>query len=67
VKLADKLRPHVAAIEAASAAGDGMARNIISLYRMHMTCPGDPGAPALCEATFNDWMKERRCPSDLAE
>lgn len=57
--LADKLRPHVAAIQMAASGGDAKAQQIVSLYKMHCACPNDPGAPALCEATFDDWMKER--------
>lgn len=58
--LADKLRPHVRDIAKAADSGDKRALQIIQLYRMHQSCPNDPGAPALCEATFDDWMKERR-------
>lgn len=57
--LADRLRPHVPAIVADAKAGDGRATQIITLYEMHRACPSDPGAPALCEATFEDWLKER--------
>lgn len=57
--LADKLRPHVEDIKKASAEGDEKATEIITLYQMHVACPQDPGAPALCEATFNDWLKKR--------
>lgn len=55
--LADKLKPYVAVIEAAAAAGDLGAKQIITLYQMHVRQPSDPGAPALCEAAFNDWRK----------
>lgn len=55
--LADKLRPHVKDIKQAALAGDGAAQNIITLYQMHVACPADPGAPALCEAAFDEWMR----------
>jgi hypothetical protein len=55
--LADKLRPQVLAIKDAAAAGDKGAQNIIKLYQMHVRCPSDPGAPALCEAAFDEWVK----------
>lgn len=61
--LADKIRPHVKDIVAAHKAGDESATQIITLYEMHCRSPYDPGAPALCEATFDDWMKARSGPS----
>ncbi len=57
--LADKLRPHVKDIIAAADDGDKKAAEIISLYRMHQSCPRDPGAPALCEAAFMEWLKSQ--------
>ena len=57
--LADKLRPYVEAIKADASMGGRLAYQIISLYQMHVSCPADPGAPALCEAVFDDWKKER--------
>lgn len=60
MSLADTLRPHVAAIKDAAAAGDAKAAQIISLYRMHCSSPSDPGAPALCKATFDDWIATRK-------
>lgn len=64
--ITSRLKPHVADI-VADAAGDDerlsrMAQQIISLHRMHVSCPRDPGAPALCEAAFNEWVAARgRC------
>ena len=55
--LADKLRPHVADLQAAARKGDATAKQVISLYQMHLRCPSDPAAPALCEVTFDDWRK----------
>lgn len=63
--LADKLRPHVPAIELAASHGDAGAREIITLYQMHCACPSDPGAPALCEAAFDNWIK--RPPSSAGK
>ena len=57
--LADKLRPYVDDIIADAEDGDKCAVQIIQLYRMHYVSPNDPGAPALCEAFFADWLKER--------
>jgi len=62
--LADKLRPFVAALKEASAAGDKRAAEVITLYRMHCACPSDPAAPALCEAAFNDWLKQQKETDD---
>jgi hypothetical protein len=67
VSLIEKLRPHVKAIEAARAAGDRNALQIIVLYEMHRICPTDPGASALCEATFDDWMCSRASQSTNGE
>ena len=58
--LADKLKPHVDAIKASAKSGNPRAQEIIQLYRMHCDCPSDPGAPALCEAAFEGWLKEAR-------
>ncbi len=57
MSLADTLRPHVQAIQSAAKNGDMKAQQIINLYGMHCRCPSDPGAPALCQAAFDDWMK----------
>lgn len=57
--LGEKLKPHVPAVIAAHRAGDKAATQIITLYNMHVRCPADPGAPALCEAAFDEWMKSR--------
>ena len=55
--LADKLKPHVPAIQRDAANGNARAMEIINLYKMHCACPADPGAPALCEAAFDEWRK----------
>ena len=52
--LTERLRPHVQAIENAAQGGDEKARQIITLYGMHMRSPQDPGAFTLCEAAFDD-------------
>ena len=57
--LTERLRPHVGDIISAAQAGDAGAKQIITLHRMWMASPRDPGAPALCEAAFDDWMKGR--------
>jgi hypothetical protein len=57
--LGDRLKPHVPAIEADAKAGNADAQQIISLYQMHVTCPHDPGAPALCAAAFDAWLRKR--------
>jgi hypothetical protein len=53
--LTEMLRPHVAELKRQSDAGDESARQVITLYQMYVRCPGDPGAPALCEEAFNAW------------
>lgn len=54
--LTEKLRPHVARIVTAASDGDEKAQQVINLYQMHVRSPQDPGARALCEATFDDWV-----------
>lgn len=54
--LAEKLKPYVSQIIASAAKGNGKAQMVISLYNMHRACPSDPGAPALCEMMFRDWL-----------
>jgi hypothetical protein len=56
-RLTEKLRPHVLQILADAERGNRKAQQIIDLHRMHCACPGDPGAPALCEAAFDDWRR----------
>jgi hypothetical protein len=36
------------------------AKQIIMLYRMHVSCPTDPGAIGLCSAAFQEWLNERK-------
>ena len=59
MSLADKLRPHVPEIQSQARGGNEKAARIIDLYQMHVACPSDPGAPALCEAAFDEWMKSK--------
>ncbi len=61
--LADKLKPYVPAIIDAADSGNAGARQIIQLYRLHCACPSDPGAPALCEAALDDWIKSTQVKS----
>ncbi|MEK1908205.1 MAG: hypothetical protein AAAB13_20725 [Pseudomonas sp.] len=61
--LADKIKPYVREIVNAHEAGDIQATQIIRYYEMHRDCPGDPAAPAFCEAAFDDWMKSRKAGS----
>lgn len=57
--ITDKLRPHVDAIKKSASLGNEKAQAIINLYTLHCACPSDPGAPALCEVAFNDWMRAK--------
>ena len=57
MNLADKLKPHVSAIQRDAANACPRAMEIINLYTMHRTSPADPAAPALCEAAFDEWRK----------
>lgn len=57
--LTERLRPYVDELNAARDAGDQMAISVVSLYHLYVACPRDLGAPALCEAAFNDWLKRR--------
>lgn len=65
--LADDLRPHVAEIVDAAASGNALAQSIIDTYRMHCASPGDPGAPALCQAYFTEWLKAKGAATDQAK
>lgn len=58
--LTELLRPHVSALKSDAAAGDGKAKQVIDLYRLHCSAPQDPGAPALCRAAFDEWIRRRR-------
>lgn len=58
--LADKLRPYVEELKAEAGLGGPLATQIITWYEMHRTCPGDPGAPVVCEQYFNEWLGKRR-------
>lgn len=58
-ELTELLRPHVGAIQQAAMAGNHHAQEVMSLYKMHCSCPSDPGAPALCRAAFEAWQKEK--------
>ena len=58
-----KLKPHVKEIQA-DVTGDDVelkkhAAAIINLHGLHVKCPGDPAAPALCEAAFDEWKAAR--------
>ena len=57
--LTEKLRSYVEEIKFEAKLGNIKAQQIIKLYRMHCDCPNDQGAFALCEATFDDWIKNR--------
>ncbi len=57
--LVEVLTPHVSDIMADAEQGNVRAQEIITLYRMWQKCPGDPAAPELCRATFEDWLKKR--------
>jgi hypothetical protein len=57
--LTAKLRPHVDALKADAAAGDKDAQGVIRWYQMHCRCPGDPGAPVICEKAFEAWQQRR--------
>jgi len=59
MSLADKLRLYVDELRADAKRGDQVAERVVTLYRMHCSCPSDPGAPALCEAAFDEWKSNR--------
>lgn len=58
--LQKRLEPHVTPIlvDAANPTrkNHAKAKQIIDLYRLHLACPSDPGAPGLCEAAFEEWL-----------
>ena len=55
--LSDKIKPFVQRIIDDANKGNAEAQQIITLHRMHVSCPSDPAAPALCEAAFDEWKK----------
>lgn len=57
--LADKIKPYRDELISAHNAGDESATQVIKLYQMHCASPSDPGAPALCEAAFDEWLEAR--------
>lgn len=63
MNITETLRPHVPAISEDLRSHDDQLRKhaaaIVNLHRMHVDCPGDPTAPALCESAFLGWMKRR--------
>lgn len=67
MNLNDQIAPHAEAIKRDATAGNTAAKNIIALHRMWVACPSDPGAPALCEAAFKDWLKRAREYEERAE
>lgn len=56
--ITSRIKPYVNAIKSAANDGDTKALQIISLHRMHVACPSDPGAIGLCEAAFDDWLRQ---------
>ena len=60
--LTEKLRPWVERLLEAAGNGDAGATQVIELYRLYCDCPTDPGAPALCNAAFDDWLRARGEP-----
>lgn len=57
--LTERLRPHVATLTAEAMLGDQQAQQVIDLYQLHVAAPQDPGAPALCHAAMDEWLKRR--------
>jgi hypothetical protein len=60
VDLCTRIRPYHTEITKSAHDGNQKAKQIISLYRMYVSCPSDPGARGLCRAIFDDWLKERK-------
>lgn len=56
--LADTLRPYVEKIKMDCAHGCAIAKHVIDTYHLHVSCPGDPAAPALCQAAFDEWRRK---------
>lgn len=61
--ITETLRPHVPAISQDLRSDDEQLRKhaaaVVNLHTMHVDCPGDPAAPALCTSAFWEWMKRR--------
>jgi len=55
--LTEKLRPHVEEIKHSAREGNDHAIAVIILYGMHISCPSDLGAVALCEQACEDWLR----------
>lgn len=58
--LSDRIKPYATEITRSAAAGNVRAKEVISLYRMHVNCPTDPGAVGLCTAAFDEWLQHRK-------
>jgi hypothetical protein len=58
--LTELLRGHRMALIKAANNDDMGAVQIIKLYQMHVDCPSDPGALALCEAALKNWLNSKR-------
>jgi hypothetical protein len=58
-ELTKLIKPHVEELEREAKQGGEDARQVIILYNMHVKCPRDPGAPALCRAAFEKWQRDR--------
>jgi hypothetical protein len=55
--LTEKIKPFVQQIIEDADKGNPQAQQVIALHRMHVSCPSDPAAPALCETAFDEWKK----------
>jgi hypothetical protein len=58
--LCSRIKPYVTEIKKSANDGNVRAQEIISLYRLHVNCPTDPGAAGLCGAAFDEWLRQMK-------
>lgn len=57
--LSTRIKPYSTEITKSAAAGNVRAKEIISLYRMHVNCPSHPDIAGLCAAALDGWLRAR--------
>lgn len=55
----DYIKANGALIGEAAGKGDELCKRIMSAYRMHFTCPGDPGAAGILQATIKEYRERK--------
>lgn len=58
IELTEKIKPHAVNIAKQANGGNSKAEAVISLHQM-LVAKAEPCALALCEAAFEDWLKDQ--------